>query len=876
MKKAFKIILICLTTLCGIPSAVAQELPLMPSDPAVSDGTLANGISYYVVANPTSKGLADFALVQKTGTQTVPNGDSRRVVSLAKDALASLPRLCGESTQAYLSRHGVTPGKDGFVKVSENATLYHFDNVVVSAGDHAVDSTLLVLLDIAGRGFTGADGFISRWYAPSDQAVIVSGDVDPAMVVEKLRLMSLMIPAGESQQRSEYVWQDSEEPVFESSTYVSRPLATVSATWASPRTPKEYMNTVQPAIYEMFVTELGIIARERLRQKMRAEGIPVADISYNHLDSVRSLGDESFTVSITVAQEHADKAVTALAEVMSSLDAGKAAVHEVEMAKRRYVAMVTARSEELLKSNRDYVDRCASAFLYNAPLSSDKEVLAFLQSRDLDPATELRLFNNVASALLDGCRNLTVECQAASGYEMGSSQLGDMFTEAWGKGGDVVCKAPVDSLPLPGPGLKIKLKSTRSEHMSGGVMWTFENGFRVVYRRCDTGRRLHYSLALNGGYGNMKSLSKGEGAYMTDFLNLCSIAGVPGEDFRLALEAEGMTFSPEVNLSNMIVSGSAPESKADFLMRALLAVSGEMEPDAEAYEYFRSCVDIGHAYSRGSFRDRTAAVDSLMCPDYIYSPIKTPGKLTDAFPEKASAFLTAQMQKMNDGLLVLMGNIEETKLRKMLQLYVGGFRTTSRSFPRTVVHYQPVSGACSYTATGRQNSADVTMSVNLPLTADNYMASILASEVLRQNISKALDGTGTYMRLAHNCRIYPNERFNVMVTLEEASPDGFATGAELAGFDEAVRRLRETLGQVSSMDVSEETLEKYKTILKGHMSLMQQDPSFRIRAIVMRYLDGKDLTTNYEAKIDAVTPQKVKTILSSLTNASKVEYIIRK
>lgn len=876
MKKIYKGILLAITVLLSTGGVLAQDLPLMPADPSVSGGVLPNGMSYYVVENPTSKGLADFALIQRTGIETVPYETSGRVVAAAKDALASLFRLGGESTQAFLARHGVTPGKDGFVKVSENATLFHFDDVVVSEGAAAVDSTLLVLLDIADRASYMSDPFLTRWYRPSDQAVIVSGDVDVADIVEKLRYMSLMTPAGESEERKAYTWQSSEESVFETSPYHSRNLVTVSATWVSPRTPKEYMNTVQPAIYEMFISELGILAQERMRQAMRRDNIPVADISYDHLNSVRSLGDELFTISVSVAPEYADEAVEILAGVMSSLDSGKAEVHELEMAKRRYLAMVTARSEEQVKSNSDYVERCAAAFLYNAPLSSDKEILAFLKSRDLDSETELRLFNNVTSALLDGSHNLTVECRYAGMLEMDSAHLKEVFTAAWERGDGLVCRAPVDSLPLPGPGVKQKLRSSRQEHLSGGVVWTFENDFKVVYKRCDTGRRLYYSLAMNGGYGNIRNLSKGEGAYMSDYLDQCRISGLSGKDFRLALEAEGMTVRTQVNLSNMLISGSLPESRPDLLMGALLALANEREEDKEEFDYYKSCEEIAFEHRKGNVNDRIAAIDSLMCPDNIYSSVKAPGVLTGDFQDKAEAFLEAQTRKMNDGLLVLMGNIEETKLRKLLQLYVGGFETTDRSFPRTVVNYQPVSGACTYTVKGNQNSADITMSVRLPLTVENYMASSLAAEVLRQEISEAISGTGAYVGLACNCRIYPQERFNVMVTLGEASPDGFATGAELAGFDVALDRLRNALEDLASLKITDETLSKYKKTLKGHLTLQMKTPEYWVHALSMRYLDGKDLTSGYEAKIDAVTVEKVKMILASLTEASKVEYIIRK
>ena len=68
----------------------AQKLPAMASDPAVKSGKLPNGMTYYVAVNASSKGHADFALVQKTGTGTVQDSLSGHPVVLAKDALAYL------------------------------------------------------------------------------------------------------------------------------------------------------------------------------------------------------------------------------------------------------------------------------------------------------------------------------------------------------------------------------------------------------------------------------------------------------------------------------------------------------------------------------------------------------------------------------------------------------------------------------------------------------------------------------------------------------------------------------------------------------------------------------------------------------------------
>ena len=76
------------------------------------------------------------------------------------------------------------------------------------------------------------------------------------------------------------------------------------------------------------------------------------------------------------------------------------------------------------------------------------------------------------------------------------------------------------------------------------------------------------------------------------------------------------------------------------------------------------------------------------------------------------------------------------------------------------------------------------------------------------------------------------------------------------------------------MKISKEELDAYKALLKKHMSERKKNPEYWLHAITMRYLDSKDFTTGCDAKIDAVTADKVKTLLASLVNGSKVEYII--
>ena len=153
----------------------------MPADQAVTAGVLPNGLSYYIVSNTYEKGLADFALIQKTGTLSVP--DSLTVdsdaVKVARQALTSLPRLKNDSPQDFFIRHGAVPGRNGYVSVSEDATVFRFPGVRLSDHKAVLDSALVVLLDIADRGNFSDNPFLNKWYASADQAITVTGGYVP-------------------------------------------------------------------------------------------------------------------------------------------------------------------------------------------------------------------------------------------------------------------------------------------------------------------------------------------------------------------------------------------------------------------------------------------------------------------------------------------------------------------------------------------------------------------------------------------------------------------------------------------------------------------------------------------------------------------------
>ncbi len=835
MNLCFRQILTLIAALLLAINVPAQDIPVLPKDPAISDGILPNGMAYYLVSNPAEKGTADFALVQKIGKLTVSDMEREQVANQAGVALDSLKRMRPSSPVDFLIRHGAARSEGGFVKITDDATVFRFSGINLLTAP--IDSLLLLVMDIADRPGDTDDAFLRKWYSPADHAIIISGDINPPVIAAKLLSMSYMIPSRESAARPEYIGNAVGEGLVITPSEGNPSLSQVSATWTSERAAREYMNTIQTEILEMSMNTLGFAAVNRLRRMLRAADVPAADVSYSHKCSATYPYDDAVTITALVNSADTSRVSGAMLEIMSSIEKYGLGIHEYRVAESIYNQELMDAASRPFTSNSDYVDRCMNAYLYNAPLASAKERLSFHTSRNLPDTMRQRLFNDIAKALID----TTMVSSAAIPYE-------DMTVP--------------DSLDCSVTPLRMKLKSSRREPVSGGSIWTFSNGFRVIYKNMPSDR-LYYGLALNGGYGSVSGLEAGEGAFLSDYLRTCRISGMSAEDFLNVLRVNGVTMDCKVNMSNTMISGSLPKDRMALLLHAILAVANSRDSDEEAFSYYKKSEYLALDHAEGSLYARMTAVDSIICPGYKYSSYKVKGRMSKDFPAKAEAFYESQFAKMNDGALILVGNLDEEKLKKELLAHVGGFRTSGSVSRKLAVNYQAVSGTSTYTVNGRTDNVDLVISSRLPVTMDNYAAAELAAMVLEHKLSEEFDGSGIRMSLTHECWIYPEERLNMLISLSSDSEGAIGILADV----------RSALSSLRDVEISDAGLNVMKAVLKNRAALEMQSPSYWVDAIMLRYLIGKDLSTAYAAKIDALTPAKVKSVLSLLDEGCKVEYV---
>lgn len=840
MRSFFKSIL-CFVMLGISISMPAQKLPVLQKDAAITKGELANGISYYLVADPSMKGVADFALVRKGLCDTLS----------ARKELSSLPHFNKTIPHEFLSRKGIGCRPEGYVSYSGDVTVFRFDDVPMFDAA-AADTTLLMLFDIIAS-------------QPYKHAVIVSGDIKPADIMEKMNVFALMVPSrNPSYKQAEYSWVPSDATSW---SFTPSETASVEVDFRSPRTPADQMNTIQPFISELFAAELSDVVRNRLHETLASRGIPVSRMDIDYIGSSSSPGDEHFRVRLEMSEDQIIPASMALASTLAGIGTNGIGPDEYRTV-REYALARMSRA----MTNDERIRQCISSYLYGSDLATTATKAKFFSSRNIALDSELNLFNGYSKALVSNTENATVRWTGnLEDYDEWIYQM--MFKSTWS--GISMLEKPAYVWKVSAGdtsgfhlGNKSKLKTSVPEPVSGGEMWTFNNGMRIIYKKMPSGGRVNYSMMVKGGFSTVKDLPRGEGAFFSDMLGLHSIAGLSGEDFFKVLKANGIEMDAAVSVSDMRIFGSAPSDKLSLVMKALLSVANERKADGSRFDNYRSMTLP---------MLKSAVLDSLMYPEYDYSEAKSPSGLTKTTLTDAEAFFSKVFLRCNDGVIVLVGDLPSEALQKSLVRFMGGFRVSKSVAVKQPVSYRLRSGASTYYGTGSPVSISIGLAAAQPFSTENYMAFRIAALALNRKLSGTMATQGFSVRMSQSFKTFPQETMELVFDLapvpEEGLPEGIAGGSSHP--EEALLAARKTIEEVFSNPVNPAELASCKSLLTNEYSTMMADPGNYADAILMRYSAGKDVLTGYADRIKGVTADNVKATFGALSEGMRIEYVVK-
>ena len=833
-----KYLLLAILPVLGLSITVPAraQLPPLPVDSRIQKGTLPCGVTYYMVTNPVQKGYADVAVVQRNE----PLSEAKR------EGLNS----------AFLGRMGIAPGPDGFLSDVDGSTVYSLRNIPFYLPE-VLDSTLL---------FTFARVAESK----AQQAVIVSGDIDVPELKKKLGIFSMLVPRMLVQEahRPDYVWEPSPVPVVYSRIDGE---TEVSVSYSSSRIPFVLMNTAQALVTDLFGAEFQVLLKHRLERNFRDAGIPYGEIGFRALRSGDYGGDERYTVFVRVKPEHLDPATRVISETLGEIDSFGVALDEFVEAKQVLSPRLRRKGAET-PSNADFIGRCTAHFLYGAQLAPKQEYLHYFSRKNVPDSLERRLFNRFASAMLAQLSNLTLEYSGAPdtldrdealfyynlSYLYGSVALsGKDF--AW-HGADTTA---LDQKPP-----RLRIKSEKAEAVTGGSMWTFSNGMRVIFKRVKGSGTFSYSLQLNGGLSQIPGLQEGEGGHIGPFLSLYDVAGMEAPAFRDLLAANGISMETSVSLNGMDISGSAPSDRLSLLLKAFLGMANQRSLNQAEYQRYCRQQEIA------SGLDITGELFRKLNPGYAYSPYKQPSALSDETRRKAEQYFEDRFLRMNDGVLILSGDLNEEGVKKLLQRYLGGFHTMRGSLVRRPVEMRTLSGVSTYTGSGATPGFYVLMDAEYTMTTEHFYTAVVATDALMARLVQHLAGYGYSADVKLLYCVQPQERFQVLISCHPAPLEGLPADVTEVSGERALSAVRAAIKAAATESMDPASLTAWKQKTDANVRAYLATPDGFVATLLARYSLNKDITSRFAEAIGSCDQARVKEFLQALWAGGRIEYIV--
>ena len=165
------------------------------------------------------------------------------------------------------------------------------------------------------------------------------------------------------------------------------------------------------------------------------------------------------------------------------------------------------------------------------------------------------------------------------------------------------------------------------------------------------------------------------------------------------------------------------------------------------------------------------------------------------------------------------------------------------------------------------------MATRQPFTIRSYNAFMIASVAMKNAITETIAPLGMHAEVNVSVQVFPAERlaFYNLPSLQR----GRSSGGDIPAKPMMVSRaLRRGISKVSHGTLSQSSGE-LEVHFKNGMGLKVSQPAFLISAVMMRNSECKDIVSNYQSAINAVTLADVNAVLHDLDFGSKVEYVIR-
>jgi zinc protease len=699
--------------------------------------------------------------------------------------------------------------------------------------------------------------FYHDWYRPDLQAVIVVGDIDPAIAEQEIvkhfshfknpaneRKRPVVIPIGKRIVSEGMVLTDKEETntILLIYNYIEREKP--DSTWA------DYRSSIIEGLFSSIINQ-------RLSELTEQPDPPFIFGNtgfgpflrgYRTFNSIAVLGDKPVKSAVD-ALITTTEAVRKYGFLQSELDRAKSSL--LNQTERSFKDKGKTESSRFVQS---YINN----FLSGDPIPGIENRYAFVQQ--VLPTITLVELNGVAAKMQNaqGKFALITAPQKDIAKLPGDKELLDMVASAHklpvkAYEEKAVASILINTAPTPG-----KVVSESSDPVLNTIDLTLSNGITVTLRptdfKNDEIRMDSWRWGGFMGYGLGKKLTAENAASIVDQMGVKDMSSI---DLRKYLAGKTVNATPYINAYDEGIEGSSSVKDLETFFQLLYLYFTEPRKDEKIFQsyittqksFLKNLADNPNAYF----------ADTLSKVEYNNSP------WAEAFP-KSSEYDNINLEDVMSIYksvfgnaygwhFTFVGNIDTAKLKTMLETYVASLPTTPKENKFTDVGLRPVKGIVNLAVkkgAAKKSLVNIIFNGELPyskedelkLTALTDLLNIKIIEQLREDMSGIYGGGmhGTLAKRPYN---------NYSVTLN------FPCGPE--NVDKLVNAASAIIKNAQEKGVEQKDLDKVKETLKKQNEDQMKDNEHWLDELSYSWIEQNDpkWILDYSKSVDALTVQDV-------------------
>lgn len=918
---------LALLALCGGVQAQMQ-MPPIPRDPAVRIGKLDNGLTYYIRYNNWPEKRANFYIAQKVGSLQEEESQRGLAHFLEHMCFNGTKHFPGDALLRYCESLGVKFGADLNAYTAIDETVYNIDNVPTTR-QSALDSCLLILRDWAGsltldpkeidqeRGViheewrlrTSASSrmfernlpklypgskyglrypiglmsvvdnfkykelrdYYEKWYHPTNQGIIVVGDVDVDHVEAEIKKLfgPMKNPANASPVVTENV-PDNNTPIVIIDKDKEQTSTIVQMMMKRDATPDSVKGDVNYLVYE-YVKGVGIgLLNDRLAEAALKSDCPFVGASASVESYIFAKTKDAFSIAVSpkTTELTADALRAAYTEALRAAQFGFTKT-EYDRSKSS-----TLSSLDRMYSNRDkrftsqFANSYKENFLDNEPIPPIEYYYETM--KQVVPNIPLEFVNQVFADLVSKTdtnlvivnfnpekEGLTYPTEAGLIAAVNQARTAKLTPYV-----DNVKNEPlITKLPKPG-----KVVSQKRGPKFGYTELKLSNGVTVLLKKTDY-KKDEVRLSGSGGAG-----SSSYGA--ADFVNLnvfnsalevSGLANFSNTELGKALAGKNASASLSMSEKRMRVGANATPKDIETMFQLVYLHFTKINKDQEAFNNLMESLKVS-LQNRAISPDQ-AFSDSLSATIYGHNPRVKPLELADLPKVNYDRILHMAAERTanaNGWRFIIIGNYDEATIRPLIERYLGSLPSKGANpSSKKVTFFKKGVTNNDFTRKMETPKADANMvwfSEDIPYTTENAIKASIAGQILSMVYLKKIreDASAAYTCGAAGSASIDDKDHNV--TLFAYCP----MKPEKA--DLALQIMRDEVTNLSKQ-CDPSMLAKVKEYMVKEADNEAKTNGYWAGVISTWYRYGIDLHTDYKALVAKQTPESISNFVKEILKA---------